>query len=513
MVKSNHFEEIVTVFRNYNLPENDMKLAGYSALIHRYELDVPLPDVIAAISDKHRNYSDGKWRVFKTVQQPPPTLLGQLTFAFRYEGVDLLILKKLFETLHKSEIESIIKDQPTGRYSRRIWFLYEWLLDEVLDTEDAASGNYVEALDPDLQYPGPKRRSQRHRVWNNLPGNRDFCPLVRRTVKLEALRGANLKKDIAETIGNVHPDLLARASSFLLLKDSKASYAIEGETPPENRVQRWGNAIAQSGQKELSEHELLRLQELVIEDRRFVEMGWRTQGGFVGVHNRVDGKPIPDHISARWQDVPQLVNGLLLATETLINTEYDAVLASACIAFGFVFIHPFEDGNGRVHRYLFHHVLARKEFAPPGLVFPVSAVILDRINDYRKVLESFSKPRLDFIRWKSTPDGNVDVLNDTIDIYRYFDATTQAEFLYECVQETVLKTLPDEVQYLQAHDEMRSYLQHHFDMPDKMMENLIGFLRQHGGELSKRALNKEFKMLTADEVRLLEQKYQDIFMV
>ncbi|MCH8525093.1 MAG: hypothetical protein LAT52_11140, partial [Balneolales bacterium] len=178
MVKSNHFEEIVTVFRNYNLPENDMKLAGYSALIHRYELDVPLPDVIAAISDKHRNYSDGKWRVFKTVQQPPPTLLGQLTFAFRYEGVDLLILKKLFETLHKSEIESIIKDQPTGRYSRRIWFLYEWLLDEVLDTEDAASGNYVEALDPDLQYPGPKRRSQRHRVWNNLPGNRDFCPLV-----------------------------------------------------------------------------------------------------------------------------------------------------------------------------------------------------------------------------------------------------------------------------------------------------------------------------------------------
>ena len=45
------------------------------------------------------------------------------------------------------------------------------------------------------------------------------------------------------------------------------------------------------------------------------------------------------------------------------------------------------------------------------------------MDHYRKVLESFSKPRLDFIEWKATPDGNVEGLNDTIDLYRYFDAT------------------------------------------------------------------------------------------
>jgi hypothetical protein len=57
-----------------------------------------------------------------------------------------------------------------------------------------------------------------------------------------------------------------------LLKDSKASYAIEGETPPENRAERWGKAIGQAGQKDLTKDELLRLQKAVIKDRRFVDM-------------------------------------------------------------------------------------------------------------------------------------------------------------------------------------------------------------------------------------------------
>ncbi len=82
-----------------------MKLAGYSALIHFYDLAVPLPELISAISKKHRSYTEGKWRVFKTGREPLSTLLGHLTFALKYEGVDLLVLKKLFETVNKSEIE------------------------------------------------------------------------------------------------------------------------------------------------------------------------------------------------------------------------------------------------------------------------------------------------------------------------------------------------------------------------------------------------------------------------
>jgi len=511
MAKNNQFSCEVSVFRRYILPESNMKLTGYSALIHRYGLEVPLPAFLSAISQGHKRYEEGRWWVFSKRHEPEDTLSGHLTFALRYEGIDLLILKKIFEEIKRTEIEALVKGQPTGQYSRRIWFFYEWLTGEKLEIADVKMGNYVDALDPGLQYPGPKQRSKRHRVWNNLPGNQDFCPLIRRTDKLEQVSIEEFERKVKETTGKVPPDLLSRAAAFLLLKDSKASYAIEGETPPENRAQRWGQAIGQAGQKDLTKDELLRLQEIVIEDRRFVEMGWRKGGGFVGVHDRVNSKPVPDHISARPKDVPQLISGLINTNKSLVDSDYDPVLAAALIAFGFVFIHPFADGNGRVHRYLIHHVLAKKGFAPKGLIFPVSAVIFDRIDEYKQALEVFSKSRLDFIEWKATPNGNVEVLNDTIDLYRYFDATKQAEFLYECVEETVTHTLPEEVEYLERHDKMRSFIAGYFDMPDKDMENLIGFLRQNDGRLSKRARTKKFKALTDDEVAMLEEKFQLVF--
>jgi Fic family protein len=100
------------------------------------------------------------------------------------------------------------------------------------------------------------------------------------------------------------------------------------------------------------------------------------------------------------------------------------------------------DGNGRLHRYLIHHLLAAAHFTPQGLIFPVSEAMLERISDYRKVLETYSHPLLNFIEWKKTHRGNVEVLNETIDYYRYFDATPQAEFLFACVAHTLEKTIP-----------------------------------------------------------------------
>lgn len=48
----------------------------------------------------------------------------------------------------------------------------------------------------------------------------------------------------------------------------------------------------------------------------------------------------------------------LISDARFAKSIYDPVLAAG-IAFGFVFIHPFEGGNGRIHRYLIHHVLAK----------------------------------------------------------------------------------------------------------------------------------------------------------
>jgi hypothetical protein len=124
-------------------------------------------------------------------------------------------------------------------------------------------------------------------VRNNLPGGRDFCPLVRRTARLQAYLARRLQAVVRETTGQVHPDVLARAAAFLLLQDSRASFAIEGERLSRNRAERWGQAIAEAGLHPLTVDELLRLQSIVIADARFVKMGLRQEGGFIGVHDRV----------------------------------------------------------------------------------------------------------------------------------------------------------------------------------------------------------------------------------
>ena len=240
-------------------------------------------------------------------------------------------------------------------------------------------------------------------------------------------------------------------------------------------------------------------------------MGYRKEGGFIGIRDRQASTPIPVHISAKAQDLELLMTGLIEAASLFKESNYPPVFAAAAIAFGFVFIHPFEDGNGRLHRYLIHHVLSETGFTPAGIVFPVSAVILKRLPDYKKVLEAYSQPRLPHVDWKPTLKGNVEVLNETIDFYRYFDATAQAEFLCDCILETVNEILPKEIDYLRKYDRIKSFINSYLEMPDNLVDLLINFLYQNQGKLSKRAREKEFAKLTQEETEWIEARYGEVF--
>ena len=236
-------------------------------------------------------------------------------------------------------------------------------------------------------------------------------------------------------------------------------------------------------------------------------MGYRAEGGFIGEHDHITSEPIPEQYLCRWQDVESLVDGLLNASNKMEVTFFHPILTTAKITFGFVFIHSYVDGNGKLHRYLIHHLLAKIKFTPQGIIFPVSSAILERREDYHKVLENFSYPLLDFIQWKKTTKNNVEVLNQTIDYYRHFDASFQAKFLFECVEHTINKITPEEISYLQKYDAMKVWLDDRFQMPDKMVALLIRFLEQNNGRLSQRAKEKEFTLLTDDEVKEIEESY------
>ncbi len=519
MKNNAHFSQTTPIFHGKKCPEEG-SIVGYSAIIDKLKLKIPIPNQITLICNQNKNYETNEWKILPKSYLPDDNselteieaLYKHLVFALKYEGVNLLVYRKLTQHYTTEQLADLVNIEPTGQYSRRIWFLIEWMLGKKLKGKaDLTRKSYIPVVDEKLQYAITGVKSQRQLVINNLSGTPNFCPLIRKTNKLEQYIQAQFSEKNRLYLKEIHKDILQRASSFLLLKDSKASFTIEGESPKAKRAARWGQAIGQAGTRNLSIEELIRLQQIVIENTRFVEMGFRKKGGFVGEHDRTTGEPLPEHISAKWQDIEPLINGLITTNDLLIQSEFDAVLAAAIIAFGFVFIHPFEDGNGRIHRYLIHHTLARKHFSQQGIIFPVSASILNHIDNYRIVLKQYSHPLLDFIEWKETKDHNIEVTNDTIDYYRYFDATPQAEFLYDCVIDTIENIIPAEVTYLGQYDEFKRFVDDEFEMPNQMVALLVRFLDQNNGVLSKRAKEKEFSVLTYAEINQIESKYNEIF--
>lgn len=498
-------------FRNRPLPR-EARLAGWAALVHRLGIRAPVavPSAVAATHIGGSRRSADGWTLFDKRYWPGDALTDHLTFALRHEAIDLLVLKRVLDVLPAAELVRFVAEAPTGIVARRAWFFYETLTGRELDLDDAPSVTAADALDPSAYFTSAPRISKRHRVRDNLLGTGAFCSIVRRTEALEAFQARGLAAKVAETVGRTGGHLVARAASFLLLADSRASFEIEGARAPRNRLERWGRALMQAGKQPLSLEELDRLHAVLIEDTRFVKPGLRPDGVFLGERDR-DGAPLPEFIGARPQDLPDLVAGLLAANQRMSASALDPILQAAATAFGFVYAHPYQDGNGRLHRCLIHHVLAERGFSPPGMVFPVSSVMLDRIDEYRRTLQQHSGPLMEWIDWSPTPERNVDVTNDTADLYRYFDCTAEAEFLYGCVARTVEHDLPSEIDFLRRQDEAQRRILEIVDMPDRTVQDLLLFLRQNGGTIPRRRREREFAALTDREVEQIEGLYAEVF--
>src|SRR5436309_10028180 len=501
----------LNTFQEKTIPQG-ARLAGAAALVHELSIAAPVrrPSAVAEQHVSGSRRADGAWTVFDKRYWPGDKFADHLDFFIKHENADLLVLKRIFEAAPQAEIAAIVRAAPTGAHVRRVWFLYEALTGRTLDVADAPRAAAIDLLNPKAYFTGKPRLSKRHRVRDNLLGTGRFSPVIRRTEALEQLLKLDLAAKARDTVGRTGGHLIARAASFMLLADIRASFQIEVERPPRNRLDRWGRAVLHAGKNRLTLDEIIRLHGVLIEDTRFAQAGLRADGVFLGERDHASD-PLPEFIGARAQDLTDLMAGLLEANDRMRDDGIDPVLQAAATAFGFVYVHPFEDGNGRLHRCLIHHVLAERKFTPPGIVFPVSSVMLDRIDDYRTMLQSHSGPLMPFIEWRPTPDRNVEVLNDTADLYRYFDCTQAAEFLYACVTRTVEQDLPKEIDYLRRHDQAIERIMNTVEMPDRLAENLVMFIRNNRGKLSKKRRENEFRELTDKEVALLEGIVDDVF--
>ena len=433
--------------------------------------------------------------------------VSHLRFALRHEPVDLGTMVAALKAIEPAELETWVRTEPTGAFSRRAWFLYETFTGRTLDVEDVRTGNYVPVLDPARHVVAERRNSPRHRIVDNLLGGPGFCPTVRRTPRLMEQMSIRVDEEARAVIESYDPRLLLRAVDYLYTQETRSSFAIEGETPSAKRAQRFVAALRTASEFDPGDKQaLIRLQGDIV-DPRYAATDWRDFQNFVGATVRGYREEV-QFLCPRPEDVPGLMEAWMASVRRVIDGVADPVVAAAVAAFTFVFIHPFEDGNGRMHRFLMHHILSKRGYSPPDVIFPVSSAILRDRRSYDEVLETFSRPLFEFIEWRWTAERGIVVDNDTGDLYRYFDATAFVEYLYDCVADTVRRDLKDELGFIAIFDKAFEAARAVVDMPDRRASLFVRLCMQNGGRLSA-TKRRQFAELDDSEIAAMEAAIQD----
>ncbi len=486
-----------------------VRRAGYSALIEMLNVDV-LPnwhESLVVFGSSHRVEAKGHIvrETYPASYWPGDTAGAHLEFALKYDGTNLSILAEVFRKVDVADLLSYIQSKPTGKYARRLWFFYEFLMGSRLSLDDLRRGNYVDLLDINEYYTSERsRKVRRQRINDNLLGGRGFCPLVRRTERMSGFEAANLAERCRQILESYPVDLLRRALSYLYTKETKSSFEIERIAPSSDRIERFV-ALLQSAEREdfVERERLIDLQNQIV-DPRFAEADYREAQNYVGetIAWRQERAryvcPKPEHIDC-------LMDGLIEAHRRMADSGVQPVVHAAAVAYGFVFLHPFEDGNGRIHRFLIHNILARHGFTPKGVIFPVSAVMLRQSAAYDDSLEAFSRPLMSVIDYTLDDGGRMTVNNDTTTFYRYIDMTTQAEALFSFVETTIDTELVEELTFLANYDRTKAAIQNIVDMPDRKIDLFIRLCLQNNGRLSRQKRDSQFATLKDDEVAGMEE--------
>lgn len=488
---------------------------GYSALISKFSLRVPPLLATSALSDKTGVMSThtGADGSIKTVyprnrHRGEDTTVDHLTFALRKEPLNLTVLAALFE--HQAAVEEVrqwLASTPGSRYARLAAFYAKWLAGAEFDYKLPTGTARVPTLDEAKYVTGPSQLDAQLGILNNHLGPAAFCPLVRRTERLEAFIAADLPGMIAAAINRLEPEVLARAVDYLYLAETRSTYSIEKELPDNQRVARFRRLLEFAGAAvSLDEEQFCDWQNEIISTIR-AEYSYRDRQNWLSRGGRL--RNVADYIPPAPAQVEPMMNGLAYVAG-LIEGKVDPIIVAACVSFGFVYIHPFYDGNGRLHRFLIHHLLRQAGVTPEGVVLPVSASMLKNLQVYAGLLKDYSGPRTSLLNYALDADSDTILVKSPQPYWLYasFDATALCEFVFACIEQCVGEDLALEIRYLKAFDASKARLEGWLDLPQSRLTNLIDLIVQNHGEISHRKRSK-FTDLTDGELARIEEVVRD----
>lgn len=485
-----------------------MSKVGYAALVDILGLRVQQPARSARVDTSVNRRVDTADRIlFPTGVALTDSPLGHLEFALRHEGIHLAIIANALPAIGAAAIVERLRASPNGEYIRRVAFLWEWLTGDALNAGVNVAGSYIDLFDAKAYVVATHPvRAPTYRVSNNALGTAQYCPTVRREVCPAPgwLAGMMTKAgDLAAS--SQRSGLYDRAIQYLYLSETKNNFAIEHEVPSVHKEERFVQILRRAGETPaLSEDYLVAIQNAVVRDDFAKEASYRTRQNW-----------LEDRLG-RISFLPHPLDGLrntMAGWEDFVNNRergIDPLVKIACGAFGFVYMHPFMDGNGRLHRFMVHHLLAQTGQIPEGMIIPVSAVIMKHIPEYLEVLDGFSKsvtPLWNYIRGDEEP-----VISQSPGPapYRFFDASREVAFLAKMIGEAVEQEIPQELAYLGGYDRAFERIRVAFDLPSRDIGKLIRMIQGNHGQLAKGKRN-QFAHLPDQVLQNIEAMVRESF--
>lgn len=486
-----------------------MDYIGFRWVAERLAVDpVQAFSVESRIGTSRRTLVDPvRKETYAAAARPEPTIAAHLAFGLKHELVHLEFLARVFAVLDQQILEAWIRSEPTGAYARRIGFLFEWLTGRLLEVPDTPSGNYIDALDPDeFVVAFSPANIQRWRVRDNLPGTREYCPTIRRTDAVREIERFDCAAALEALEVQFGADIIMRSAVWLSIKESRASFAIENEEKQVDRVKRFAAVIERhcgQGDDPLALDTLTALQAEILGTA--TRYGIRQSPVIVGHTHGFDN--IVDYIAPPWERTGELLQGL--RTSMTRTAGVSSVLRASIASFGFVYIHPMIDGNGRISRFLVNDVLRRDGAVPAPFILPISATITNKTRQragYDRALELLSYPLMRKYREcyrfgaeTTCADGvrsnfHFDAYDDALPTWRYPDLTHQSEYIGDVIRLTIEVEMREEARYLRDMERARDGVKNHLEGPNADIDQIIRSVRENAWMVSNK-LVKAFPAL------------------
>lgn len=476
-----------------------MSLAGYACLQDTLRLSAfPLRQT-ASVQPVTRLE-----RIGETLAVPPgiapasDDLLGHVLFALKHEGINLTILAQALPQIPVQALEAELQKAPNGIYIRKACFLYEAFTGKALAQHSPVKGGFIPLFDPKQYLTMPGERNSRWRVEFNGIGTLAYCATVERTPQIIELLQHDILGRAQQFIQSLPSGMMDRAINWAYLSETQDSFAIEKESPSEDKSRRFIQLLRQAHERiPLSEDYLVTLQNATLSNPYDKAVAFRHEQNHLanGLHGAAGVTYVPPAADLCRELMDQL---MYLGNEA--TKHIDPLVAAGIISFGFVFLHPFMDGNGRLSRFLIHQTLCRAGALENGLLLPVSVAMKREERLYLETLQKFSQPAREFwdVRWIDQGNLSFNFTGDPA-IYRFWDATPGVRFTLEMAKRALEVELREETVFLENYDTIVKSVDERYDVRGSDLSNLAMMCLAQNGTVSKHR-RKQYKYSVQEEV-------------